>query len=351
MKTVPTITPGSITGMSGLTSRPVYFLRLNGSTTPNLVVKGDKPVMSNSVESDIDSSIKWGSKLMKNVNNTSVNTKIMTPNEIVVFKQFVAGAFPQGSIQRDYVGPGAPAYKWVKMPYVAGLSDADWDDDRNNAIAIIKRNIARFSDEQVWYDLGKILAVDTFNGNNDRFDLTNGDWVNTGNVMFVPNSPTKVVGLDTYDPYSNQSNLAKVGGYEELRKLVDPNQRRTFAIACVKSVGKTLKRGLGNNANTIALLSNGPNGQQMIRIDVSSLPDLFLPYSASFEAGFAAGADELKRYLQEKVRQYGSQWNRTTPTNQGPRLGQARAQAAAASARKTIPQGILDRMAYLRWNV
>ena len=350
MNTVPTITPGSITGMNGLDTRPVYFLRLNGSTTPNLVVKCDREAVDPALQPDVDTSIKWGSKLMKNVNATSVNTKIMTPNEIVVFKQFAAAAFPQGSRQREYL---ASQYTWVKMPFVAGLSDADFESDDNNAIAIIKRNIAKFSDDQVWYDLGKILAVDTFNGNYDRFDINNGDWVNTGNVMFVANGPTKVVGLDTYDPNSDErrSNLVKVGGFDSLRKLVDPGQRRTFAVACVKSVGAKLKRGLGNTANTITLKSNGPNGPQMVRIAVSTLPDLFLPYSASLEAGFAAGADELKRYLQGKVRQYGGQWNRATPTKLPPRFGQARAQAAAQAARKTIPQGILDRMAYLGWNV
>jgi len=39
--TVPQITAGSINGVTGLSERPVYFLKVNGSPTPNLVVKGD----------------------------------------------------------------------------------------------------------------------------------------------------------------------------------------------------------------------------------------------------------------------------------------------------------------------
>ena len=73
MNTVPTITPGSITGIGGLTVRPVYFLRLNGANNPSLVVKGESNVSHGAT------SVAWGAKLMKNVNDIQVNTKMMTP--------------------------------------------------------------------------------------------------------------------------------------------------------------------------------------------------------------------------------------------------------------------------------
>ena len=350
MNTVPNITPNSIAGMTGLSNRPVYFLRLNGSQTPNLVVKGEPPTVPFATTDELQTSVKWGSKLMKNVNNSSVNTKIMTPNEVLVFKRFAVTAFPHDSKQYQTVAPGGPNYNWVKMPYVAGLSDAELYENRNPNFAAIKQNIAKFSDEQVWTDLGKIVAVDIFNGNCDRFDTKTGDWVNEGNVMFTTGGPTKVIGLDTFDPYSEQSNLTKAGGFEELRKLVDPGQRRIFATAAVKSVGSKFKRALGTGVASITLMSNGPNGPQRLSIDVNTLPNLFLPYAPNFEAGLATGANDLKVYLQNKVRQYRGQWQRATPKNMAPRIGGARA-AAHAPAKKTIPQGVLDRMAYLGWMV
>ncbi len=338
--------------MTGLSSRPVYFLRLNGASDPNVVVKGEPATAPFATTDEVKTSIKWGSKLMKNVNNESVNTKIMTPQEVAVFKRFALTAFPRGSKQFDTVAPGGPNYNWVKMPYVAGLSDAEVYENRQTDFGAIKKNIVKFSDEAIWTDLGKIVAVDVFNGNCDRFDTKTGGWVNKGNVMFLTGGPTKVIGLDTFDPYSEQSNLTKSGGFEELRKLVDPGQRRTFATAVVRSVGSELKRSLGKGVSVISLMANGPGGPVPIRIDVNSMPDLFLPYAASFEAGFAAGAADLKIYLQNKVRQYRTQWNRAMPSPNllPPRLGQARARAAQAPAlAKTIPQGVLDRMAYLGW--
>ncbi len=351
MNTVPTITPGSITGMTGLTKRPVFFVRLNGSANPNLVVKGENAGADLPHATDVEAttSVKWGSKLMKNVNNTSVNTKVMTPNEVIVFRQAAVASFPNGSEQHRFVA-GGQAYNWVKMPFVAGLSDAEfYNDDNSVSQAAIKRSIGKLSDDQVWTDLGKIVAVDIFNGNNDRFDTNDGRWVNKGNIMFLAAGPTKVIGLDTFDPNSEQANLVRQqGGFDDLRKLIDPGQRRNYAIACAKSVGNEFKRALGNTVAVITLMTNCPHGPQQLRVEVGQLQDLFLPYAPNFEAGLTQGATDLKNYLQSKVRQYGNQWNRARPTGMAPRIGGARA-AAHAPARKTIPQAILDRMAYLGW--
>src|SRR4051812_8276721 len=106
--TVPMITPGSISAMTGLAKRPVYFLTLNHGAGPSVVVKGDA--------AGADVSIKWGSKLMKNVNDTQVNTKIMTPTEITVFTQFGNATFAANTPQKMNLAGG---YTWVKMPFVA----------------------------------------------------------------------------------------------------------------------------------------------------------------------------------------------------------------------------------------
>lgn len=323
MNTVPMITPGSITGIQGLTKRPVFFLKIGPVLTPNLVVKGEAAAGSLPFATDDEAtvSVKWGSKLMKNVNNTSVNSKIMNPTEVAIFKQVATASFPNGSPQYMNVAGGAQ-YNWVKMPYVAGLTVAEYYDDNSNiSISAIKKDIIKFSEDQVWTDLGKIVAVDIFNGNGDRFDITTGHWQNKGNVMFVQGGATKVIGLDTFDPNSANSNLAKTGTFDELRTLVDATKRREFAEACCKSVGSELKRGL-KSSNHITLVMDGPNGSQIRKITMDELATLFLPFAPVFEAGLAAGASELKTYLQGKVRQYNAllppppsntPWQRASP--------------------------------------
>lgn len=71
MNTVLPINPGLITTMSGLTRRPVCFLRMNGALQPNLVVKGEARAGTHPGMSDDEAlvSIKGSSKLMKSVNN------------------------------------------------------------------------------------------------------------------------------------------------------------------------------------------------------------------------------------------------------------------------------------------
>jgi hypothetical protein len=388
--TVPQITAGSINGVTGLSERPVYFLKVNGSPTPNLVVKGDAASGAHAGMTDDDAavSIKWGSKLMKNVNNELVNTKIMTPPEVAVFKQAAMMAFSSASKQYLNVAPGGPAYCWVKMPMVPGLSDAEYYKKNVSGPgdrvvpADIKLNIQKFSDDQVWTDLGKVVAVDIFNGNGDRFDINSGRWVNKGNVMFLAGGQTRVVGLDTFDPNGGmQSNLNTGGGFEELRTLIDVAQRNRFALACTKSVGSEMKRALltakGMGTTSISIVAQGPGGPVVTKIELATMENLFIEYAPFLAAGIATGADTLKAYLQGKVRQYApsvappSPWARRgvsanvvlanahvrgVPQNiQMPGLppmpGQAppRPGGPPPVPGKTIPPGVLARMAYLGW--
>lgn len=398
--TVPQITAGTINGVTGLTDRPVYFLRVNGSPTPNLVVKGDAASGAHEEMTDQDAevSIKWGSKLMKNVNNELVNTKLMTPAEVAVFKAAAVLAFPNGSKPYLNVAPGGPAYTWVKMPMVPGLSDAEFFKKNPNGpggryvAKDIKSNIVKFSDDAVWTDLGKVVAVDIFNGNSDRFDINDGAWVNKGNIMFLEGGLTRVIGLDTFDPHGGQkANLHTGASFPELRTLIDEGRRNEFALACATSVGAEMKRALlnsrtGDGNAYITVRADGPGEEAIRRIDLATMDQLFVPYAPAFAQGIAAGADQLRTYLQSKVRQYApppapvvapGPWQRAavTPAAAAAALAMGRRMAvpaamavpapaappAAAAAVphgppplppipvKTIPPGILARMAYLHW--
>ncbi len=325
MPTLPPITAGSITGINGLKDRPVYFLKLNNAPTPNLVVKGDAPGKTDGAAADAAVSIKWGSKLMKNVNNASVNVKIMTPDEIAVFKAFATTQFPNTSTQFLAL---SETCTWVKMPFVDGLSDADFltEDKQGPVINLIKRNIQKFSDDAVWTDLGKVVAVDIFNGNNDRFDIFTGKWMNYGNVMFLAAGPTAVIGLDAFDPNSGESNLNTGPAHDALNVLIDPGARQAFARACVTSVGATMKRELGGNKKVAPYHSITVRvyGTEAVSIDIATMEQLFLAFAPSFAQGITTGAADLKRYLVAKVQQY-TQQNRA------------------------LPQGVVDRLTWLNW--
>jgi hypothetical protein len=359
--TVPTITPGSITRIKGQEAHPVYFVNLNNSMNPNLVVKGEK---TQGLQEEAIS-IKWGSKIMKNVNNSLVDTKIMTPAEINIFKQAVMANFPPHSPQYNNVAPGGRIYTWTKMPLVFGLSNADlWDGEamgKHIDVENIKKSVIKLLDETAWFELGKVVAVDIFNGNTDRFDIDTGKWENKGNIMFVASGPTKVIGLDTYYPDAQQGNLATGGGFDALRSLIDPGRRNTFAKACVTSVGSEMKKALQREFAGLAsftLIINGPSGRDFLTVLVGKMGELFVPYVPDFERGLKEGADQLKVYLQSKVRQYASVWKPARPQAVPPPrapMGWQRARPVPMgpppTPSKTIPQGILDRMAFLGWSV
>ena len=352
--------PPNITGMTCLEERPVFFLKLNGSIDVNLVVKGEGDGI-NALAGHAETSIKWGAKLMKNVNNTEVNTKIMTANEVSAFKTAGLLMIPQTMARpRLNLAIPGPPYTWTKMPYVDGVSGAEfWSDDKGAWDATpAKKHISKMADDAFWTDLGRVVAVDIFNGNCDRFDMTGG-WVNKGNIMFLTGGQTSVIGLDTFDPNARAlhdlnspldfTNMQTRTTFQHLLFLTDPGERLKFAKACVKSVGEDLKRAFAGKAG-ITVPIQGPQGPGLLRIDVAQMATLFDAYVPTFEQGIAAGATQLKANLQGKVRQYRPvvPWQR--PVRPGALPGYQPPPMVPVPG-KTIPQGILDRMAYLKWMV
>lgn len=374
--TVPILTPNSITGITGLGHKPIYFVKLNGSPNATIVIKGENRLQQDNDDAVV--SISWTSKLMKNVNHQQVNSKIMTPQEIIEFMRAARATFAPNSDQAFHLN--VPK-NWVKMPSVGNLYDTDYIVQENGFgredITLVKKAVAKLSEDAAWYELGKVVAVDIFNGNNDRFDST-GYWVNKGNIMFTGNT---VIGLDTWDPASSDggtmlSNLNRGGGFDALRILTDAGRRQQFADACVNSVGDAFSRAMrAKHVNSISLKL--PDNS-VISVSSQDMKTLFVPYAPEFLRGLTDGATQLKLYLQNKVRQYQQSFNvapnqnrqrtgfvmggqRAQPQqNQQPRFGQHRqpqmpplpqVPQQQQAPRKTIPQGILDRMQYLGWQV
>lgn len=368
--TVPTITPNSITGIQGLSSRPVYFLNLNGATQPSLVVKGESALSSLS-NVDAEISIQWSSKLMKNVNNSLVNTKIMTPNEINLFKAAAKVVYKAGTPQ---YGNLSQTYRWVKMPYVTGLSDAElWNEDRGGwDNTMIKNVLKKFMEEGVWRDLGKVVVVDIFNGNNDRFmfrcqpnqTLAQVDvqWANKGNIMFLQGGTTKVIGLDTVDP-SSQHGPSNLGSGKAdlavLQVLADKHAlaRTAFALKCIHAVGDEISSAMRNTTQLTIKVVGAPLGQDIIKVKKDEVGELLEPFAIPFVQGLNLGIRDLKQYLQGKVQQYRVQnqqaqrargWVPAQPQGRI-MLGGHRRPVPPPPAMKQIPAGILERMQYLGW--
>lgn len=242
---------------------------------------------------------------MKHVNNALVNTKIMTPAEIAEFRRAVQAIFPPDSDQYFRATDVRARYTWVKMPMVEDLSDADFlPPGKGIDTAVVKQNIKKLSDDAAWLDLGNVVAVDIFNGNSDRFDIEDGEWVNKGNIMFLTGGQTKVIGLDTFDPQAQRSNLVAHGGYDELRILVEEKRRLEFARACVRSVAMKTKKELEKGGVALIAFLSDSNPPERVRILVATMDTLFDPYAEVFARGIKEGADTLKQYLQAKIRQY-----------------------------------------------
>ena len=354
-----TSNPSNITGMTCLENRPVFFLKLNGSLVTNLVVKGEGDGEV-ALDDHADTSIKWGAKLMKHVNSTEVNTKIMTAAEVLTFKTAGLLLIPLAMARpRLNLAIPGPPFTWTKMPFVDGMSSAEfWNVNIGKYDSIpAKKNIVKMSDDAFWTDLGKVVAVDIFNGNADRFNITNGFWQNKGNIMFLPPGQTAVIGLDTFDPNARGlhdlrspldfTNMQTRETFRHLLCLTDAGERLQFAKACVKSVGEELKKAFKNTAS-FTLRTQGPQGPVDVKIEVAQMATLFADYAPTFAEGIAAGATQLKANLQGKVRQYKPvvPWQRPVPRGANP--GDQPPQAIPVPG-KTIPQGILDRMAYLKW--
>lgn len=383
---------GDIKIDKGLKERPVYFITVGGK---KLVVKGEAKSNAHS-DHDTAVSVKWSSKMMKNVNDRMVNTKIMDDAEVRAFLEAARGKFkplppvgagpmPANTPQYRNVTDAAGHYMWVKMPMVAGLTDADFfldvsalEGKRTYDTKKIKELIVKFTDEGIWAQMGKVFAVDIFNGNNDRFHTETGDWVNKGNLMFKDQG-MKVIGLDTFDPNSGNSNLAS-GRFDALKALTDSSRQKKLARACTQAVGTELNKWAFKDKSLSHMsigVQGGPEGRTIWQIKPGDLKNIYEPFDQAMAAGIAKGASELKKYLQTKVGQYK---HRNKPLPQPPAArpgapagqrhaanrqpppppgGRPRAGAASpprpnpaykhVAAIEGMPQGILDRMHYLGW--
>lgn len=231
---LPKITNGAITSMEAIADgHPVYKVLMNGNY---YVVKAET-----AGNAEASSDVKWASKIMKNVAadaNDITKIRILEESEIFEIASSYATLLTADKdkfvLELTFDSANTVWYIMVFDQNVVTTSDSNLNDVATKAQLFTVINSGRF-----WEKLGKIVAVDLFTGNNDRFDFgsyttynaTNIDqfWSNKGNIFItMSNIGTGTpVGLDFYftsnafglDQIADQHYLAIMRSDTEMKKV------------------------------------------------------------------------------------------------------------------------------------
>lgn len=236
-------------------SQPVFKLTFNQGEP--LVVKAE---LAASDKARKEKSAAFGALLMEAVSpevkweriKDSENTELLNiadnkyrpNNRAQLTKQFLA----------DVMGAGI--FFMTKMAFIDNLRTAKGklkkktdDEDDVKLEKRAKSLVSKMSKPAALNQLGKIIAVDLFIGNYDRFD-ENGNVVNLGNVMFekLDDKSYKPVGLDHLDPNSTFSDLTKRVELRNWagRKLTDRVALGELAVRVIQSVNAEIRAKVPN---------------------------------------------------------------------------------------------------------
>jgi len=186
---------------------------------------------------------------------------------------------------RDLVGSNM--FVFYTMAFVEGLknleSQVDKGKDKTDLAKVGACKLARkmCTDSRLLPELGKVIAVDLFSGNTDRFSKE-GKIVNSGNILFRKNldKTYSPVGVDFFEAQGDSKMYAPLldpqswGG----RILADKQEIDRFASRAVMSL---------NNAFAAAI--------QPVPMPLDAI--LGGAQVVALANGISSGADELRRYL------------------------------------------------------
>lgn len=229
-----------------------------------------------------ESNIRWAAKMMKQV-DSQIKARFLTSAElasldtaskagIAIFDTPESRAYLELMTEAD----AQRFFAVYKMPYVSNLTDVKAKANKNELASMLLQ-----LDDEALNTLGKIVAVDLFNGNVDRFDH-DGQLTNEGNLLFQSsNGKLTPIGLDYYEAQGAASNLDAspptpwVG-----MNLLNESAMRNYAQKAI----------------------DGLNGKFQ-KLHDASLPPLQLLKSSdakSFANGIVIGARTLRAYLGQK---------------------------------------------------
>lgn len=255
-------------------SRPVFKVTFEGEEEP-IVVKAET---KNRGSQEKPRSAVFASLIMEAV-DPKIKFELLTRDEIMEITRVRAECFlPEGrdNVAMNYLHALAeePSFFLTKLAFIPQLRSLESKLTKVDAKSVqrAEKLVARMSTTPALVQLGKIIAADLFNGNNDRFD-TQGNLINLGNVMFekMGDKSYVPVGLDHLDPHSSVTNLTQSidlsewGGHNlkkagelavrviqsinaKIRQLVpDPSAPQLDQSKC----GGILKAGIEEGANLI----------------------------------------------------------------------------------------------------
>lgn len=286
-----------------LNDRPVFQVKLQDGTS--VVIKGEYP--ANRTAADAQQSIRLAGKMM-HLASPGIQAELLTQAEIAVLKSLNPAQLP--TPVRMYLNTCLQGLVFYKMPFMTGVHEANDMMDKGKTVKLLGKLKGNFITVA---GLGKVVAVDLFIGNHDRFD-TSGSVSNTSNVLFTKNLDKTYtpVGLDFYHAESEASNLVApppVGSTEAIHGtpsmlrwggpiLMNPRSMSVYTQRCIASLNRMFKR----------------EAPMLTPADLLGPPD-----ETAFAAGMAEGVRDLRAYLTKKA------------------------------GKGKLPQGVLDRMSLLNW--
>lgn len=319
---------------------------------------------------EASSDVKWASKLMHNVvdEKKSEDTKVrlLWEPEIDVIGTEYTRYFVNGpELIRIEETLGNPDSVWVLMHWQPNLFVTC--DQMNGAKKQQLFNIINHG--TFWKSLGKVIAVDLFTGNNDRFDfgiynqVPQGQeelfWANKGNVFInVSNvGRSAPMGLDFFFA-QNAFGKDLITDQAYIRAMSDKGEIRKIAELVIASMMKELT---GYNLGVKSNKSSKKKSRFTTAIKrYETTYDKYLVYLTD---SIWTGLHDIKQYLLSKRREYARQ---TPPPNFGNNLlrqapqvpnrnpGNPATHVPVAHNNKprdkgVFPQNLEDRMTALHW--
>ncbi len=281
--------------------RPAFKITLSGNNV--LVLKGE---MRDGMELvNIQRILQFGGDLMRNVSH-HVSVEMCKPAELYAIRGLADRYYTppdKASLTRRYLTDliDSQMFVFYKMPFVENLKKLSESLKLGKGAKVLGK---LKMDRGALFELGKVVAIDLFIGNDDRF-MFDGRIANEGNIAFQKNMEKRYVpvGLDFYRG-GEPSNLAAPppgdwhwGG----RALRDRQAINTFAARAIDSLNECFRRELGNNY-PISMMLDQTN-------------------TTTFAFGITKGIESLKSDLLVKLR-----------------LGRG------------LPPGVVARMDLLGWN-
>lgn len=203
-------------------------------------------------------SIAWGSAAMKQV-SAQADVRLVNKVELANLKTLAMPVFQPANfslLTQQYVHEliDSNAFIWYRMQYVEKLRSLEGM-LKGKALKLA----AKLRDRATLHALGKVVAVDLFIGNSDRFDA-NGQILNPGNIVFQKqaNKSYTPVGLDFFDAQGQAANLnipapANWAGLI----LLDRDTIRLHAEKCVDSLNALLRKHKVPDSDLLSSLSIG----------------------------------------------------------------------------------------------